>query len=1241
VVNDAQSSAPKRQETPSSSEDLFVVGIGASAGGLRALRDLLGSLPANPGFACVVVVHLSPDHESHLPELLQPATPMPIQQVTETVPLERNRVYVIPPNANLDTIDTHLRLSALERRRLERAPIDHFLRTLAATHDGKAVAVILTGTGSDGSLGLARIKECGGLTIAQDPEEAEYDAMPRNAIATGMVDLVMPLAEMGDSIMSFCATHPRLEIASGADGHREEDQQRRVLREIVAELEGRTNRDFSYFRRQALLRRIGKRMQLCRVDTLDEYLDLLRKRVDEAPALCRDLLISVTEFFRDAELFERLQTVVLPVLFSNKSRERVRVWSIGCSSGEEAYSLAILLLEQASAARGSPRIQVFASDLSDELLSRAREGVYPHEVAVSVSPERLERFFDEENGHYRIKREVRQLVVFADHNVFRDAPYAHLDLIVCRGLLSDLEPNARQAVLATFYYALGPHGWLVVGPDDRVDEPLLFEQGGDSVPLFRRVEGALFRRVDASLLGAPTTAWTDNGFDRRPRLNSFASDPSIRETLGLSALHARLLQAYSPPSVLLSAADSIVHYSPRSNRQLLVPGGELTHDVFKLLHAPLRSLLRSALERARCECKPQSTEPVLTEGEHGPCRLIMHVEPPSPETADLTLVVFEELPIVNRRELDREVATTSAVTIAELQADIAGMQRRMQSLIQMTSTDRQDLNQANEALQSSNEELKFLLEALESSKEELQAANEELTTLDRENRRRVAELAELSGDLRHLLESTGIATLFVDRDLKIVRFTPQLGDLFNVRPADVGRSITDVTHGLSYTELADDVRRTLDDHAPIEREVAGVGGRWYLTRILPYRTSTQTVDGAVVTLVDITDRKCAELELREANRRKDEFLALLAHELRNPLAPISAGIEVLNKAGGRPEIVAEVSATMARQAKQLVRLVDDLLELSRVSGGRLRLRTSRLLLCDVVRDAVAAVKPLMERYGHELSVDLGSEPIVLEADGARLTQVIANLLNNAARYTPAGGRIEVTVRGAGAEAVITVTDNGVGMPSGVLARVFEMFYQGDDPRLPRPAGLGIGLTLAKSLVEMHGGTIAVDSAGPNRGSRFTVRLPMLEAQQTPLEREGLRETAELGGHRVLIVDDNTDAAATLGMLVETLGRNEVHVATNGPDALRIAAERRPDIVLLDLKMPGMDGYEVARRLRSESWGGELMLVAVTGWALDEHKRRTHEAGFDRHLTKPADVASLEAVLAARGQARDVAGTAAH
>lgn len=444
-------------------QGLVVVGIGTSAGGLDALKQFFSQMSASPGVAFVIVMHLSPEHESHLAELLQPHSKLPVTQITETTLIESDRVYVIPPNANLDAIDTHLRLSELEANRRERAPINHFFYTLAAMHDGRAIGVILSGTGSDGTLGLRRIKDNGGVVIVQSPEDAQYDGMPRSAIETGMVDLVMPVEEMPAEIVRLADLAPISLVAGDPDA--EDVDEDRILIKILTQVRARTGHDFTQYKRSTITRRIKRRMQLRHLEKIEAYLDLIRDDREESIALFDDLLITVTEFFRDPEVFDRLQKDVLPGLFEkNRAHKRLRVWSVGCSTGEEAYSIAMILLEEAGRHEDPPQLQVFASDLHSNALSRAREGVYPAEIASNVSSERLARFFIKENGHYRVRREVRELVVFAPHNLLRDPPFSHLDMIVCRNLLIYLQRDIQQDVMSLFHYALEPEGMLVLGP---------------------------------------------------------------------------------------------------------------------------------------------------------------------------------------------------------------------------------------------------------------------------------------------------------------------------------------------------------------------------------------------------------------------------------------------------------------------------------------------------------------------------------------------------------------------------------------------------------------------------------------------------------------------------------------------------------------------------------------------------------------------------------------------------------
>jgi two-component system, chemotaxis family, CheB/CheR fusion protein len=1190
--------------------DFYVVGIGASAGGLEALRTFFSRMPAEPGFACVVVVHLSPEHESHLVPVLQPYCQMPVCQVVRTTALEPNRVYVIPPNANLNSIDTHLRLSELETRRLERAPIDHFLRTLAETHGETAIGVILTGAGSDGALGIRQIKEHGGLTIAQDPREAESASMPQSAIATGTVDLVLSLRDMAEEIIGFCQT--RVSVSAPGDDEPLSDDEAGVVEKILGEVRLRTGQEFAMYRRGLLLQRVRHRMRLRRVPKLSEYFEVLRDQPDEPRALYNDLLLHVTEFFRDAETYRTLARVIDEILERQAEQEmRARVWSIGCSTGEEAYSLAMLLIEQASRRGERPSLQVFASELSPSALQQAREGIYPQEVAGAISPERLERFFVNENGRYRVRNELRDVVTFASHDLFEDPPYAHLDLIVCRSLLQNLRPEMRSAVLSLFYYALEPHGILFIDPLDGLETPALFTRDGANPRLLRRVSGPT-RAPQLPAQMKPFARWSGER----------AGQPVARQPYDAASIFRSAIERYLPPSVLIDSGNRVVHFSSTASRYIRIPGGELTLDILKLVSEPIGYRLTLGLQAVREGLPSWQSEPFAVDVAGRSQQTVMRVDRAGTagRSSDLLLVAFDAAAAARRRVGNREEGALEQVI--ELENELARVQKQLIHLSARAASapgERRD--------EGDPEKLRELVEELENAHEELQTVNEELVSLNEENHHRLETLTQVSNDLQHLLESTGLATLLVDRALNVVRFTPLLHDVVHIQESDVGRPLGDLNHNLRYPALGADLRRVVRDLAEIELEVESHDGRWYLLRMQPYRTALRGLEGAVLVLIDITDRKNAELTLRETDRRKDEFLAVLAHELRNPLAPIGAGIEVLRKIPDDAKLVRQVVATMGRQSQQLVRLVDDLLEVSRISGGKLTLRIAPTALAEVVRDAVAAVRPFLETLRHELTVAVPPERLVIDGDATRLTQVIGNLLHNAGRYTPAGGRISLVMRRVEDKAEITIRDNGLGISAHSLPNVFDMFYQASEPGTVNNAGLGIGLTLARKLVEMHAGTIRAESAGSNMGSTFTVCLPLanvaLDSGVTDVQAQA---GPAVEGRRVLIVDDNSDAAETLRLLMTTMGSGEVRTASNGPEALTVGAQLRPDLVLLDLGMPGMDGYEVARRMRGESWGKEALLVALTGWGQDQHRHRSKEAGFDRHMTKPADPEALRAVL---------------
>ena len=850
----------KNKADQNKSQAMTIVGIGASAGGLNALKLFFEKIPENTGIAYVIVVHLSPEHKSMLSELLQPVTKMPVQQVTKTIQLKPNHVYVIPPGSNLNTIDTHLRLSELEEKRSKRAPVDHFFRTLAKTHDGNAIGIVLTGTGSDGSLGIREIKGRDGVVIVQDPNEAEYDGMPQSAISTGMVDLVLPLSKIADHVIRISKVNMQLPVLETDKELNHEEKQ--LLQKIFAQVRARTGRDFRGYKVSTVMRRLHRRMQLFQITEIKDYLELLRKNSDEVKALSDDFLITVTNFFRDPEVFKYLETEVIPALFKDKDPEdQVRVWSVGCATGEEAYSLVIQLLEEANRHSAPPGIQVFASDLHQRSLKKAREGYFTGDIEVDVSSERLKKFFIREDGGYRVRKEVREQVIFTPHNIMGDPPFSKLDMIVCRNLLIYLKREIQPDIIELFHYALNPDGVLVLGTSEHLDSSELFRPEHKDYSLYIKLN------VIPPEPKLPVFPFS------KPKIEIEDADENQHEPVSFGIFHQRMVEKYAPPSILISPEYKILHVSENAGRYLVYPGGEPTQNLFKIARDELKAELRNLIFKAKEKKEFIRSKPVRMKIEGELKQVILSARiAEEPKQEKFILIIFEEYePSLSTEGTDKIKDKSKEVYNQELEGELEVMQQRFQSLSEEYETSQEEMKASNEELQSANEELRSTMEELETSKEELQSINEELSTVNQENKHKVEELSQLSDDLQNLLAATDIATLFLNRDLRILRFTPKLGELFNVRPADRGRPITDLTHKLGYEELVDDAKQVLKNLTPVEREVRDEENKWYLTRVLPYRSTEDQIKGIVITFIDITSRKNAENSLRES----EEHLQLI------------------------------------------------------------------------------------------------------------------------------------------------------------------------------------------------------------------------------------------------------------------------------------------------------------------------------------------------------------------------------
>jgi two-component system, chemotaxis family, CheB/CheR fusion protein len=858
--------------TPAASSGLIVVGIGASAGGIQALQAFFDAVPEQIGVAFVVVVHLSPEHRSALPAILAARTSMPVTQVTSTVPLEGNHVYVIPPDRRLEITDRSVAAIPFDEPRGRRAPIDQFFRSLAAQH-GDGFAVVLSGGGSDGAIGVKAIKEAGGLVLVQDPAEAAHDSMPRAAIATQVADLVLPVRDLARRIGELAQAKRRFRAPlGGRTMTRLNDDDDAAVEQILNLLHARTGHDFRKYKRATVLRRIGRRMQVQRTETLEDYAATLRQNPDEAQALFADLLISVTSFFRDAESWDALAKQVIPRVLDELESARdadakVRVWVPGCATGEEAYSIAMLLLEEVQQRGVRREVQIFASDLDEGALATARAGRYPRTIAVDVSEARLRRFFTEEDDQYVVTKEVRDCVIFTAHSVLRDPPFSRVDLVCCRNLLIYLDRDLQQRVFGVIHYALNPGGYLFVGASETA-------------------EGASFRVLDKKHRIFQARQVTKEAASRLPDL--LLATPRLRipevrdaptaQSVTAAAAHRRLLEDLGPPSVLVDEERSAVHLSETVGRFLEPPGGSLTRDVTRLVRSELQGELRVALLTAfdRAESTLTPFIPVCIGGTMQ--RVAVLVRPRRVAGGErLALVVFIEAAngtgaLAESDDRTHAQGEQAAGTVRRDDSELRQMQERLVTAREQAEANNEALRAANEELQSINEEYRSTAEELETSKEELQSINEELETVNAELKLKFEEVSRAHSDLENLMAATEIGTLFLDRSLRIARLTPPIRELFNVTDGDRGRPITDFTHHLDYDELEADAWSVLRSLRSVDREVLSDDDRSFLVRLRPYRTVDDRVDGVVVTFVDITARRRVEEELR---RSLEQFRLLM------------------------------------------------------------------------------------------------------------------------------------------------------------------------------------------------------------------------------------------------------------------------------------------------------------------------------------------------------------------------------
>jgi len=858
-----------------------VVGIGASAGGLEALEAFFRNMPPDPGMAFVVVQHLDPTYKGILTELIQRTTAMRAFQIKDGMALKPDHIYVIPPNADLSILNGTLRLQKPSITRGLRLPIDFFFRHLAEDQKEKGIGVILSGMGSDGTNGIKAIKEKMGMAMAQDPNSAKYDSMPRNAIESGMVDYIAPVEELPAKLIDYA----RHAVKGGLPKALPEDEKTRdALDQIFLIIRNRTGHDFSLYKKNSIIRRIERRMGIHQIDKFSDYQRYLRSSPQEIDLLFKELLIGVTSFFRDPVTFELLKKKYLPALIQRIPKgSTIRAWVPGCSTGEEAYSLAIILQEclEKVKLKGNYKVQIFATDIDNDTIEKARRGVLPAGIAAEVSPRRLAKFFKRQEDGYQINKEVRETVLFAVQNVIMDPPFTKLDLISCRNLLIYLEADLQKRLIPLFYQALNPSGILFLGSSETI---------GGFNELFSTLDRKwrVYEKKEGALLPNTVRDYAVPLFTSKMRVDDVATYSKELESSVPELMRSAILENFAPPAVLVNRRGDILYISGRTGKYLEPASGKANLNILAMAREDLRFEIGSAIHKAASQKTSVTVRDIRVKANGGEQHLNVAVRPLNPgKESELLMVVFEDIKTPEEAVKGGKGKGGANVLV---ERELQRTKERLNATVEEMQVSQEEYRAANEELESTNEELQSTNEELISSKEEMQSLNEELMSVNAELQEKVSALLEAENDMKNLLNSTEIATLFLDNALKVRRFTPEAAKIIKLIKGDVGRPITDIVSNLKYDRLGEDAEEVLEKLATKEMEVESKDGNWYMMRILPYRTVENVIQGVVITFTGITALKRLEMAVREERQYAESIL----ETVREPLVVLDGRLRVVS-----------------------------------------------------------------------------------------------------------------------------------------------------------------------------------------------------------------------------------------------------------------------------------------------------------------------------------------------------------
>jgi two-component system CheB/CheR fusion protein len=1160
-----------------------VAGIGASSGGLDACRKLLAGLPAVTGTAFILVQHLDPTHASMMVELLGSSTTMPVVQAADGMVIEPDHLYVIPPGSYLAARGGALYLSAPLAHHGARLPFDFLLQSLAQAYGPRAICIVLSGTGADGSLGLLAVAAGGGLVIAQDPNDAAYPSMPENAISSKHVNLILPAARMAEALI----THSRQVKETPAPSD---------LSRVIEFLRAHTAHDFTLYKPGTLERRIARRMGLAGIgaNEMDRYLAMLEAKPEERDLLVDDLLINVTSFFRDPLTFKILADTVVPELVATAAAAAdrpIRVWIAGCSSGEETYSIAMLFREEMSKKGSLAKLQVFASDVDPVAINSARAGAYPHSIEAAVSPARLERFFIKDENTYRVTADLRAAVVFTVQDLLTDPPFSRIDLVSCRNLLSYLQPEAQTRIMSVFNFALRNGGILLLGNAENAGAADgRFEVISKSAKLFRKTA----QSKEAALLYPLSDV-----SPARVLARLTAGRPQSRQ-IALGELCRRLmLERFAPAAVLINQKFECLVSTGPTERYLRVAPGYPTHDVLAMSRPDTRVRLKAAVKEAL-----ETEQRVTMQGGHtltAPAvPFNFDVQLVNSESEPLLLVCFIDAVVEERRRSPRGTGPEAAHA-EELQRELDAVRLELQHALRSLEISTEEQNAINEEALSVTEEYQSTNEELLTSKEELQSLNEELTVLNGQLQETVERARTTSNDLQNVLYSTDVATLFLDPNLKIRFFTPAATAVFKLISGDVGRPLTDLYSYAGDRTLPQDARKVLLTRVPIEREIETEMATWFNRRIMPYRTDDNGVGGVVITFTDITQRKQAAKALEEATRdaerantAKSRFLAAASHDLRQPLQTLTLLKGLLGKMVEdvpARKLLARLDETMGAMSGML----NTLLDINQIDAGIVQPAHREFPINNLLRRLRDEFIYHAEAQGLDLRVIPCGLKVV--SDPHLLEQMVRNLVSNSLKYTKSG-RVLLGCRRRGATISVEIWDTGIGIPEAELRAIFDEYHQIDNAGRERSRGLGLGLSIVQRLGTLLKHPVQVRSVA-GKGSVFTITVPALPGEpaaalpsEPPVTAEPARPRAS---GSILIIEDDPDIRELLAMFLTEEGY-QTSTAADGTEAFEMATAGRlkPDLILADYNLPdGLNGLQVAAKLRVRLQR-QIPVIVLTG-----------------------------------------------